>query len=68
MPRLPSETALVAHNIRLRKGDYDELNKLFPKLKAGPAIRKIISNFIDRNKLVSQPLEIDLSEIEDVLE
>ena len=68
MPRPPSEEQLVAHNIRLRKGDYAALDALFPKLKAGPAIRKLVANFVDRNKLAASPLEIDLGEIEEILE
>lgn len=66
-PLAPNKEDLVVHNIRLRKGDYDEMNKLFPRLKAGPAIRKIISNFVDRNRLAAAPLELDFEEIEEIL-
>jgi len=61
MPRPKSKRPLTVHNIRLFAGDYDELDRLFPRLKAGPAIRAIVSNFIQRHKLAVKPLELDIS-------
>jgi hypothetical protein len=48
------------YNIRLHKGDYAAIGNLFPKLKAGPAIRAIVHNFIERNKASAAPLDIEL--------
>jgi len=61
MPRKPSDRPLAVKNIRLFDGDYEEMDKLFPKLKAGPAIRLLVRNFIERQKAVAAPLEIELN-------
>lgn len=34
--------------LNLRAGDYEKIGHLFPDLRAGPAIRQIIANFVDR--------------------
>lgn len=34
--------------LNLRAGDYARLGDLFPDLGAGPAIRQLVSQFIDR--------------------
>jgi hypothetical protein len=40
--------------LNLRKGDYAKVGDLFPDLRAGPAIRQIISAFIDRAEAAAQ--------------
>lgn len=47
-------------NIRLFKGDYAAIGTLFPKMKAGPAIRAIVRNFLERNRASAEPLNIEL--------
>lgn len=37
------------HTLNLRAGDYDKIGALFPDLMAGPAIRKIVSAFVDKH-------------------
>lgn len=40
--------------IHLRAGDYTKVGELFPELRAGPAIRQIISAFVDRAEAAAQ--------------
>jgi hypothetical protein len=40
---------LQKHTMNLRQGDYDKMQELFPKMGAGPAIRQLVSSFIDRH-------------------
>lgn len=47
------------HTIELFSGDFDELNKLFPRMKATSAIRILVNNFIARHKLAVKPLDLD---------
>jgi hypothetical protein len=63
-----AERPLEVKNIRLFAGDYAEMEKLFPRLKAGPAIRLIVSNFIERQKKAVAPLNLDLDlDIEEII-
>lgn len=39
---------LQKHTLNLFSGDYDRLQQLFPDLGAGPVIRKIVREFIER--------------------
>lgn len=55
-----SPDELETINIRLVKGDYAKLGILFPKMKAGPAVRSIIHNFVERMEASKAPLSIDL--------
>ena len=45
---MPKDDTIQKHTLNLRRGDYARLGDLFPDLGAGPAIRQIIANFIDR--------------------
>mgnify|MGYP003522887926 CR=1 FL=1 len=40
---------LQKHTLNLRQGDYDKLGQLFVELGAGPAIRQIVSAFVDKH-------------------
>jgi hypothetical protein len=55
-----ADRPLEVINIRLYKGDYEQMGILFPKMKAGPAIRLLVSNFIERQKASIAPLDIEL--------
>ena len=50
--------------IRLFKGDYNELGALFPQVGAGPAIRALVRQTIQRAKDAAAPLDLDLSAVE----
>jgi hypothetical protein len=39
---------LQKHTLNLRAGDYEKMQQLLPELGAGPAIRQLVSNFIDK--------------------
>lgn len=38
------------HTLHLRAGDYARLKALFPEVGAAFVIRKLVSNFIDRDQ------------------
>jgi hypothetical protein len=43
------DTDLQKHTLNLRAGDYDKMAELFPQQGAGPMIRQLVSNFIDKH-------------------
>lgn len=43
------EIDLQKHTLNLRPGDYDKMSALFPDLGGGPAIRKLVSAFVDKH-------------------
>lgn len=52
---------LTKHTLHLRKGDWDRLRSLFPEISTSLIIRKIISNFIDKDERKTEAhLEIKL--------
>lgn len=52
---------LQKHTLHLRKGDWDRLRSLFPEISTSLVIRKIISNFIDKDERNTEmKLEVEL--------
>ena len=47
MPRQATET-LTKHTLLLREGDYDQLRQRFAKIGAGPVIRRLVSDAVDK--------------------
>lgn len=60
MPRPKPAVPLVKEYINLYKGDFHRMKELFPTLGAGPAIRQLVRNFIERVEKAQAPLDIDL--------
>jgi hypothetical protein len=51
------DDSITKHTMNLRRGDYAAIGDLFPDLGAGPAIRQIISTFVDKaTKAAQAPL------------
>lgn len=48
MPRIKN-TDLQKHTLNLRRGDYEKMDELFPTKRGGPAIRALISMFVDKH-------------------
>ncbi len=47
---MPKKTEdLQKHTLNLRRGDYERLQGLYPEIGAGAVIRRIVSNFLDRD-------------------
>lgn len=68
MPRPKSSVPMTEHKIRLFQGDFDRLNVLFPALGSGPAVRKLVRNFLNQIESANKPLELDLSvDVEELL-
>ena len=44
-----SNEDLHKHTLNLRKGDYNKMSEMFPKIKGGAAIRHLVSRFVDKN-------------------
>ena len=40
--------------LNLRAGDYARLGDLFPDLGAGPAIRQLVAQFVDRTEAAAK--------------
>lgn len=58
---MKSPDELTKHTLHLRKGDWDRLATLFPELSTSLVIRKIISNFIDKDgRNASMQMEVEL--------
>jgi hypothetical protein len=51
---------MTEHKVRLFAGDLERLQALFPALGAGPAIRQLVRNFIQRVEVSSTPLDLNL--------
>ena len=54
---------LTKHTLHLRAGDMDRLKALFPEIGASIVVRKLVSNFLDRDdkeRKVEFTSEIDL--------
>lgn len=58
-----SDIPLEQKILRLYKGDFERVQNLFPSLGAAPAIRMLIRNFCDRVEQSTQPLDIDLTDV-----
>lgn len=62
--RSKSDKELQKVTMNLFKGDYEELQSLYPDLGAGPVIREIIHNFLARAKAetvtIANPPEIKI--------
>jgi hypothetical protein len=41
--------SMQKHTLNLREGDYEKMAELFPDLGGGPAIRQLVSKFVDRH-------------------
>ena len=50
------DDTIQKHTLNLRRGDYAAVGDLFPDLGAGPAIRQIISAFVDRAEAAAKPV------------
>lgn len=64
MPRKSTEE-LDVKNIRLFKGDYEKLGSIFPKMGAGPAIRLLVRQTLERAEAAKSPVNLDLN-LEDI--
>lgn len=53
---------LKKHTLNLREGDYERLQSLYPELGAAVVIRKLVSNYLDRDKVEidTQQMEVNL--------
>lgn len=60
MPRKSTEE-LDVKNIRLFKGDYEKLGTIFPTVGAGPAIRLLVRQLIERAEAAKSPADLDLN-------
>jgi len=49
MPRQKNNEPVHKHTLNLRPGDYEKMGELFPELRAGPAIRELVSKFVDKH-------------------
>lgn len=49
MPRPKNEIPTHKHTLSLRTGDYAKMAALFPDLGGGPAIRELVSRFVDKH-------------------
>ena len=54
------DDSLQKHTLNLRSGDYARLGDLFPDLGAGPAIRQIIANFVDRAEAAAERVQVEI--------
>lgn len=45
---------LTKHTLHLREGDMDRLKSLYPEVGAAYVIRKLVSNFLDRDNKEGQ--------------
>ncbi len=50
--------------LNLRAGDYAKLGDLFPDLRAGPAIRQIVSQFVDRAEAAGRSATPNIGEVD----
>jgi hypothetical protein len=59
---MKSPEDLTKHTLFLRSGDFKRLQALYPDIGASVVIRKIVSNFLDKDRtpVVEAQLEIDL--------
>lgn len=65
MARIAGRTdPIEKRTVRLFKGDYAELGDLFPQVGAGPAIRALVRQTIQRAKDATAPLDLDLSDVQ----
>lgn len=56
-----AEENLEVKNIRLFEGDYARLGAIFPSLGAGPAVRLLVRQTIQRAEQAKSPVDLDLS-------
>jgi hypothetical protein len=52
---------LQKHTLNLHRGDYEKLQSMFPDLGAGPVIRQIVRNFIERAEAETQTTRPQIS-------
>lgn len=68
MPRPKSSIPMSEHKVRLFSGDFEKLQAMFPTLGAGPAMRKIVRNFISQVESSAAPLDLNLpTNVEELL-
>jgi hypothetical protein len=60
-----SPEELDVKNIRLFKGDYEKLGTLFPRVGAGPAIRLLVRQLLERAEAAKSPVDLGLN-LEDI--
>jgi hypothetical protein len=48
---------LQKHTLNLRRGDFEAMGHLFPKLGGSKAIRQVITSFVKRNSTAKGPSE-----------
>lgn len=52
---------LTKHTLHLRKGDWDRLRSIFPEISTSLVIRRIISEFVDRDAMqMSDKVKVEL--------
>lgn len=52
---------LTKHTLHLREGDWDRLRSIFPEIPTSLVIRRIISNFVDRDQTqVRDNVKVDI--------
>lgn len=59
---------LKMQKMRLFEGDFERMQTLFPQTGAGPAIRALVRQFLDRVEGSKKPLEIELPSTSQVME
>ena len=50
-----AEEDLTKHTLNLFPGDYAKLQELYPDLGAGPVIRRLVRDFINKVEAVKTP-------------
>ena len=61
---MSKDRPLKLYKMRLFEGDFERLQTLFPQKGAGPAIRALVRQFIERVEKSNKPLEIELPTVE----
>ena len=64
-----SEIPLRKERLNLYEGDFAKMQRLFPQLGAGPAIRELVHNFIRRME-ASKPretIELPINDLQDLI-
>lgn len=51
---MAKDSELQKHTLNLFEGDYEKLQALFPDVGAGPVIRKIVREFVERTETTTK--------------
>lgn len=53
----PKRNDLQKVTLNIREGDMEKMAQLFPDLGAGPAVRQLISAFVDKHFVQPNPVQ-----------